>query len=58
MYFFQLLIRNYPVAQSLYIKYCEIFCPEAVRNIYETEDDYSAQAILSIHESYKEKVSL
>ena len=52
-----MLVRNYPMAQSLYIKYCKIFNPEAVRNMYEIEDDYAALAGLSIRESYLEKVS-
>jgi hypothetical protein len=54
----QMLIRNYPTAQSLYIKYCKIFHPEAVRNMYEMEDDYGALAGLLIQESSVEKVVL
>ncbi len=47
-----MLIREYPVAQKLYIKYCKIFRPEDVRNIYEQEDDFESQAALFIKESY------
>lgn len=47
-----MLIRDYPVAQKLYIKYCKIFRPEDVRNIYEQEDDFESQAALFIKESY------
>lgn len=41
------------MAQSLYIKYCKTFNPEAVRDIYEQEDDFSSQGSLFIQESYK-----
>lgn len=41
------------MAQQLYIKYCKIFKPEAVRDIYDQEDDYESQAELFIKESYK-----
>jgi len=44
------------MAQSLYIKYCEIFNPEVVRDIYVQEDDYEAQAALLVKESYAETV--
>ena len=46
------------MAQSLYIKYCKVFNPEAVRNLYDMEDDYASQAELYLQESYSEKVNL
>ncbi|ODM96537.1 Vacuolar protein sorting-associated protein 16 [Orchesella cincta] len=49
---FQMLIRKYPMAQKLYIKYCKIFKPESVRDIYDQEDDFESQAALFIKESY------
>lgn len=40
------------MAQRLYIKYCKIFKPDAVRDIYDQEDDFESQAALFIRESY------
>ncbi|XP_066993327.2 vacuolar protein sorting-associated protein 16 homolog isoform X2 [Anabrus simplex] len=52
---FQLTIRNYPVAQALYLKYCRDHNPETLRDIYVQEDDFNAQAACFIRESYDSK---
>lgn len=49
-------IRNYPVAQSLYIKYCKEHNTQALNEIYIQEDDFSAQAQTFILESLDDKV--
>ena len=52
----QMAVRNYPVAQALYIKYCRDHNRETLRDIYVQEDDYNAQAACFIRESYDPKV--
>ncbi|XP_049834347.1 vacuolar protein sorting-associated protein 16 homolog [Schistocerca gregaria] len=49
---FQLAVRNFPMAQALYIKYCRDHNPETLRDIYVQEDDFNAQAACFIRESY------
>jgi len=49
-------VRNYPVAQALYLKYCRDHNWETLRDIYVQEDDYNAQAACFIRESYDPKV--
>jgi hypothetical protein len=49
-------VRNYPVAQALYLKYCRDHNRETLRDIYVQEDDYNAQAACFIRESYDPKV--
>lgn len=50
-FFLQLLIRTYPLAHALYIKYCSIHNREALRQVYVQEDDFAAQAHSYIRES-------
>ncbi|PSN30635.1 Vacuolar protein sorting-associated protein 16 [Blattella germanica] len=52
---FQMAVRNYPVAQALYLKYCRDHNRETLRDIYVQEDDYNAQAACFIKESYDPK---
>ncbi|CAG7833384.1 unnamed protein product, partial [Allacma fusca] len=52
---YQVLIRRYTIAQSLYIKYCKINNPDSVRDIYEQEDDFTSQGDTYIRDSYSEK---
>lgn len=52
---FQLCIRNYPVAQALYLKYCRDHNPETLRDIYVQEDDFMAQAAFFVRESLDPK---
>ncbi|XP_019868219.1 vacuolar protein sorting-associated protein 16 homolog [Aethina tumida] len=54
---FKMTIRNYPVAQSLYIKYCKEHNTQALNEIYIQEDDFSAQAQTFILESLDDKKS-
>ncbi|GLH07116.1 Vacuolar protein sorting-associated protein 16 homolog [Gryllus bimaculatus] len=54
---FQLCIRNYPVAQALYLKYCRDHNPETLRDIYVQEDDFLAQASFFVRESLDPKNS-
>jgi len=53
---FQILVRSYPTAYTLYVNYCRISNPEAARRMFEMEDDFPSQAELFIEESEKEKV--
>ncbi|CAH1261291.1 unnamed protein product [Diabrotica balteata] len=52
---FKMTIRNFPVAQSLYIKYCKEHNTQALNEIYIQEDDFSAQAETFILESLDNK---
>ncbi|KAJ8956522.1 hypothetical protein NQ318_019242 [Aromia moschata] len=52
---FKMTIRNFPVAQSLYIKYCKEHNTQALNEIYIQEDDFCAQAQTFILESLDEK---
>lgn len=52
----QMTIRNFPVAQALYIKYCKEHNPQALNEIYIQEDDFNSQAQLFIMESLDPEV--
>ncbi|XP_057651566.1 vacuolar protein sorting-associated protein 16 homolog [Diorhabda carinulata] len=52
---FKMTIRNFPVAQSLYIKYCKEHHTQALNEIYIQEDDFCAQAETFILESLDDK---
>ncbi|CAG0912360.1 unnamed protein product [Notodromas monacha] len=54
---FQMMIRSYPVAQSLYLKYCGLVSIEKLRDMYEQEDNFVGQAICRIKESYRSQRS-
>ncbi|KAG5894092.1 hypothetical protein JTB14_003948 [Gonioctena quinquepunctata] len=54
---FKMTIRNFPVAQSLYIKYCKEHNTQALNEIYNQEDDYSAQAETFLMETLDDKKS-
>lgn len=51
-------IRNFPVAQALYIKYCKEHNPQALSEIYIQEDDFNSQAELFLRESLNPTVSI
>lgn len=53
---FQMMIRGFPVAQSLYLKYCKENTPETLRDIYTQEDDYMSQAACFIRDFYDPRV--
>ncbi|KAF7282142.1 vacuolar protein sorting 16 [Rhynchophorus ferrugineus] len=48
---FKMTIRNFPVAQSLYTKYCKEYKIAALNEIYIQEDDFSSQALMFISEA-------
>lgn len=49
-------IRQYPLAQALYLKYCKEHNRERLRSIYMQEDNHSAQAACFIQDAYDPKV--
>ncbi|ENN73877.1 hypothetical protein YQE_09530, partial [Dendroctonus ponderosae] len=53
---FKMTIRNFPVAQALYIKYCKEYYKSALAEIYIQEDDFPSQAQMIIEESLSDKV--
>nr|CAD7573986.1 unnamed protein product [Timema californicum] len=54
---FQMTIRNYPLAQSLYLKYCRDHNIETLRDIYDQEDNHNAKAAFYLKESYEPKLA-
>ncbi|CAH1109343.1 unnamed protein product [Psylliodes chrysocephalus] len=52
---FKMTIRNFPVAQSLFIKYCKEHNTQALSEIYIQEDDFCAQAEMFILDSLDDK---
>ncbi|KAJ1520941.1 hypothetical protein ONE63_004018 [Megalurothrips usitatus] len=54
---FYLKIRNYPLAKSLYIKYCFENNNKELEDIYAQESDFNAQAALHLREAYEPKNS-
>lgn len=51
-------IRNFPVAQALYIKYCKEHNPQALSEIYIQEDDFNSQAELFLRDSLNPNVCI
>ncbi|KAF5302481.1 hypothetical protein FQR65_LT08571 [Abscondita terminalis] len=52
---FKMTIRNFPVAQALYIKYCREHNSQALNEIFIQEDDFNSQAQGFLAESLDEK---
>ncbi|KAK4881688.1 hypothetical protein RN001_005007 [Aquatica leii] len=52
---FKMTIRNFPVAQALYIKYCREHNSQALNEIFIQEDDFNSQAQGFVTESLDEK---
>lgn len=50
-------IRNFAIAQALYVKYCREHNPQALSEIYIQEDDFNSQAELFLMESFDPTVS-
>ncbi|XP_071521416.1 vacuolar protein sorting-associated protein 16 homolog [Panulirus ornatus] len=50
---FLMLIRNFPVAQSLHIRSCQELDMEQLRDILVQEDDFHGQALLRVKEAYQ-----
>ncbi|KAL3280278.1 hypothetical protein HHI36_017772 [Cryptolaemus montrouzieri] len=54
---FKMTIRGFPIAQSLYIKYCKKHNIQALNEIYIQEDDFSSQAEMFIMQSMDDEKS-
>ncbi|XP_011305829.1 vacuolar protein sorting-associated protein 16 homolog [Fopius arisanus] len=52
---FEMSIKHCPLAMSLYVKYCQSHNREALLDIYVMHDDFHAQALWYIKESYNPK---
>ncbi|KAL7029066.1 hypothetical protein ACKWTF_006087 [Chironomus riparius] len=55
---FQMIIREFPLAQNLYKKYCLLNNVTALKDIYLQEDDFLAQAEMSLDEALDSNVKL
>lgn len=55
---FQMIIREFPLAQNLYKKYCRLNNLTALKDIYLQEDDFLAQAEMSLEESLDSYIKL
>lgn len=53
---FYMTIRNYPSVNALYAKLCRTIQMGSLEQIYEQEDNFSAQAMLSVRDSYRAEV--
>lgn len=54
---FYMTIRHYPSVNALYAKLCRTIQMGSLEQIYEQEDNFNAQAILSVKDSYRAQVS-
>lgn len=50
-------IRNFPLAQALYLKYCRLHNKDMLKDVYIQEDDHKSQAECHIRESFDPKVT-
>lgn len=55
---FYMTIRHYPSVNALYAKLCRTVQMGSLEQIYEQEDNFNAQAILSVKDSYRAQVCL
>ncbi|KAG5679723.1 hypothetical protein PVAND_009270 [Polypedilum vanderplanki] len=55
---FQMIIREFPLAQNLYKKYCSLNNITALKDIYLQEDDFLAQAEMSLEEALDSHIKL
>lgn len=55
---FQMIIREFPLAQNLYKKYCQLNNVTALKDIYLQEDDFLAQAEMALDESSDSVIKL
>lgn len=55
---FQMIIREFPLAQNLYKKYCQLNNVTALKDIYLQEDDFLAQAEMSLEEALDSYIKL
>lgn len=47
---FQMIVRQFPMAQNLYKKYCQLYSKPGLQEIYNQEDDFVAQAEYALKE--------
>jgi hypothetical protein len=55
---FQMIIREFPLAQNLYKKYCHLNNVTALKDIHLQEDDFLAQAEMSLVETHDSIIKL
>lgn len=55
---FQMIIREFPLAQNLYKKFCQLNNVTALKDIYLQEDDFLAQAEMTLEESLDSYIKL
>lgn len=55
---FQMIIREFPLAQNLYKKYCQLNNLTALKDIYLQEDDFLSQAEMSLDEAMDSLIKL
>lgn len=55
---FQMIIREFPLAQNLYKKFCQLNNVSALKDIYLQEDDFLAQAEMSLDEALDSCIKL
>nr|CAG4649104.1 EOG090X01BU [Scapholeberis mucronata]SVE93461.1 EOG090X01BU [Scapholeberis mucronata] len=55
---FYMTIRNYPSVNALYAKLCRTVQMGSLEQIYEQEDNFNAQALISIRDSYRAQAIL
>lgn len=55
---FQMIIREFPLAQNLYKKYCQLNNVTALKDIYLQEDDFLAQAEMALEEALDSYIKL
>ena len=55
---FYMTIRQYPSVNALYAKLCRTVQMGSIEQIYEQEDNFSAQAMLSVRDSYLAQVDM
>lgn len=54
---FYMTIRHYPSVNALYAKLCRSVQMGSLEQIYDQEDNFTAQAILSVRDSYRAQVT-
>lgn len=55
---FYMTIRQYPSVNALYAKLCRTMRMGSIEQIYEQEDNFSAQAMLTLKNSYQTQVEI
>lgn len=55
---FQMIIREFPLAQNLYKKFCQLNNVTSLKDIYLQEDDFQAQAEMSLDEALDSNIKL